>query len=122
MTTMLDRLVAALAARYRIERELGPERLINEIHVIKHDNVLLTGRHALVADYGVSKAVSDATGRQDVPTVGTALGTPQYVAPEQAAADVNIDHRADMYALGALAYELLTGHPPFGGSPQQILE
>jgi serine/threonine-protein kinase len=88
---------------------------------IKPDNILLTGRHALVADFGVSKAVSEATGRQHVTTVGTALGTPQYMAPEQAAADVNIDHRADIYALGILAYELLTGHPPFGGSPQQIL-
>ncbi len=88
---------------------------------IKPDNILLSGRHALVADFGVSKAVSEATGRQHVTTVGTALGTPQYMAPEQAAADVNIDHRADIYALGVLAYELLTGHPPFAGSPQQIL-
>jgi len=88
---------------------------------IKPDNVLLTGRHALVADFGVAKAVSEATGRQHLTTVGTALGTPQYMAPEQAAADVNIDHRADIYALGVLAYELLTGHPPFMGSPQQIL-
>ena len=88
---------------------------------IKPDNVLLTGRHALVADFGVAKAVSEATGRQHLTTVGTALGTPQYMAPEQAAADVNIDHRADIYALGVVAYELLTGHPPFAGSPQQIL-
>ena len=88
---------------------------------IKPDNVLLTGRHALVADFGVAKAVSEATGRQHLTTVGTALGTPQYMAPEQAAADQNIDHRADIYALGVLAYELLTGHPPFSGSPQQVL-
>jgi serine/threonine-protein kinase len=88
---------------------------------IKPDNVLLSGRHALVADFGVAKAVSEATGRQQLTTIGTALGTPQYMAPEQAAADASIDHRADIYALGVLGYELLTGHPPFAGSPQQVL-
>ena len=89
---------------------------------IKPDNVMLSGRHALVMDFGVAKAVSEATGRQSLTTVGVALGTPAYMSPEQAAADPHVDHRADIYALGAMGYELLTGRPPFTGvTPQQVL-
>jgi serine/threonine-protein kinase len=89
---------------------------------VKPDNVLLSGRHALVTDFGVAKAVSEATGRNTITTVGVALGTPTYMAPEQAAADPSIDARADLYAVGCLAYELLTGQPPFRGeSAQRIL-
>jgi Tol biopolymer transport system component len=89
---------------------------------IKPDNVMLSGRHALVTDFGVAKAVSEATGRNTVTTVGIALGTPAYMSPEQATADPAVDHRADIYAVGVVAYELLTGAPPFtGASPQQVL-
>jgi len=88
---------------------------------IKPDNVMLRGRHALVTDFGVAKAVSEATGRHELTTAGVALGTPAYMAPEQAAADPQIDHRADIYAVGAIAYELLTGRPPFTGTSQQEL-
>jgi serine/threonine-protein kinase len=89
---------------------------------IKPDNVLLSGHHALVTDFGVAKAVSEATGRQQLTTAGVALGTPAYMAPEQAVADPHIDHRADIYAVGVLAYELLTGQPPFTGTtPQEVL-
>jgi tRNA A-37 threonylcarbamoyl transferase component Bud32/TolB-like protein/tetratricopeptide (TPR) repeat protein len=89
---------------------------------IKPENVLISGRHAMVADFGVAKAVSEATGRHKLTTMGVALGTPSYMAPEQAAADHSIDHRADIYAVGAMAYELLTGRPPFtAGTPQQVL-
>jgi serine/threonine-protein kinase len=73
-------------------------------------------------DFGVAKAVSEATGRQQLTTAGVALGTPVYMAPEQAAAESHIDHRADIYAVGVLAYELLTGRPPFtGATSQEIL-
>lgn len=89
---------------------------------IKPDNILLSGRHALVADFGVAKAVSAATGAQGLTTVGMALGTPAYMAPEQAAADPAADQRVDLYAVGIVAYELLTGVTPFGGkAPQAIL-
>src|SRR2546425_8754680 len=83
---------------------------------IKPDNVLLSGRHALVMDFGVAKALSEATGRQQLTTAGIALGTPAYMAPEQAAADPHLDHRVDIYAVGALGYELIAGRPPFTAS------
>ncbi|MBA2627108.1 MAG: serine/threonine protein kinase, partial [Gemmatimonadales bacterium] len=89
---------------------------------LKPENVMLRGRHALVMDFGVAKALSEATGRQSLTTVGIALGTPTYMAPEQAVADPHVDHRADIYAFGVMAYELLAGRPPFtGGNAQQIL-
>lgn len=89
---------------------------------IKPDNVLMAGHHALVTDFGVSKALSNATGESDLTSAGIALGTPAYMSPEQAAADPMIDHRADIYSVGALGYELLTGRPPFAGmAPQQVL-
>ena len=90
---------------------------------MKPDNVMLSERHALVTDFGVAKAVTEAHGSDHQATsVGMALGTPAYMSPEQAAADPHVDHRADIYAIGAMAYELLAGRPPFtGGSPQQVL-
>src|SRR3989442_11568008 len=89
---------------------------------VKPDNVLFSGKHALVADFGVAKAVAESTGRTALTSLGVALGTPAYMAPEQAAADPNTDHRADIYAVGALAYEMLAGRPPFvGPTPQAVL-
>lgn len=89
---------------------------------IKPANILLTGRHALVLDFGVAKAATQATGQQALTSSHIALGTPAYMAPEQAVGDPSQDHRADIYALGVVAYELLAGRAPFtAASFQQML-
>jgi len=89
---------------------------------IKPENVLLSRNHALVMDFGVAKALSEATGQTNLTSVGVALGTPTYMSPEQATADPMTDHRSDIYSLGVLGYELLAGRPPFtGNTPQQVL-
>jgi serine/threonine-protein kinase len=91
---------------------------------IKPDNVLVCGDAAVVTDFGIAKALSDAkeTARGALTQAGMTMGTPAYMAPEQAAADPAMDHRADIYAVGCLAYELLTGRPPFvDPSPRKLL-
>ena len=90
---------------------------------IKPENILLTGGIALVADFGVVKALIDATtvGRGALTTAGVAIGTPAYMSPEQVSADPGIDHRADLYSFGVVAYELLSGQPPFAGRTTQAL-
>jgi serine/threonine-protein kinase len=87
---------------------------------IKPDNVMLSGGAALVTDFGVAKAVSASASHGDSTTLtqlGVALGTPAYMAPEQAAADPTVDSRADLYAFGCMAYEMLAGATPFAGRP-----
>ena len=89
---------------------------------IKPDNVMLSSGHALVTDFGVAKAVSEAAAGTSLTSLGMALGTPAYMSPEQATGSAGVDHRADLYALGAMAYEMLTGAPPFSGpNPQAVL-
>lgn len=80
---------------------------------IKPDNVMITDRHAMVTDFGVAKAVSDAAGGAQITSAGVSIGTPLYMAPEQCVADPNVDHRADIYALGVIGYEMLSGRTPF---------
>lgn len=89
---------------------------------IKPGNVLRSGAHALVTDFGVAKAISAALPAVGMTTSGMAIGTPQYMAPEQLAGDPAADHRVDIYALGLLAYELLAGEAPFKApSPQETM-
>ena len=94
---------------------------------IKPDNVLLAHDYAVVTDFGVGKALSAARAvsgggdRSTLTQLGTALGTPAYMAPEQAAGDPATDHRADIYAFGAMAYETLAGAPPFAARGAQSL-
>lgn len=91
---------------------------------IKPENILLSEDFALVTDFGIAKALSDSStaGHQvGLTTRGVALGTPAYMAPEQAAADPSVDQRADIYSFGVVAYEMLTGAPPFAGRSSQAL-
>ena len=89
---------------------------------VKPANVLRSGVHALVADFGVAKALSASMPAVGMTTSGMAIGTPQYMAPEQLAGDPAADHRVDIYAVGLLGYELLTGAPTFAEpSPQATL-
>jgi serine/threonine-protein kinase len=93
---------------------------------IKPENVMYFHGQAVVLDFGIAKALSASTSVDEhaprITQQGTSLGTPTYIAPEQAAGDPGLDHRADIYSLGAVAYEMLTGHPPFRGkSPQAVM-
>ncbi len=95
---------------------------------LKPENVLLTGDAAVIIDFGIAKALIEANqptspGDGSLTRVGFTLGTPSYMAPEQAAADPGLDHRADIYAFGVMAFELLAGTPPFrGASSQELLK
>ena len=83
---------------------------------IKPDNVMLSGGAAVVSDFGIAKAVSESLVESSAGVItesGTRIGTPVYMAPEQAVGDPKTDHRADIYSFGCLAYELFAGKPPF---------
>jgi serine/threonine-protein kinase len=111
---------AVLIAR-EVADALGYAHGLGVIHRdIKPENILLQGGHALVADFGIALAVQSAGGARMTQT-GLSLGTPQYMSPEQAMGERTIDARSDIYALGAVTYEMLTGDPPFTGSSVQAI-
>ncbi|MEO7648721.1 MAG: protein kinase, partial [Gemmatimonadaceae bacterium] len=87
---------------------------------IKPENILLHDGRPMVADFGIALAVQHAGGTRMTQT-GMSLGTPQYMAPEQAMGERDVDHRADIYALSAVTYEMLTGEPPFSGPTAQAI-
>jgi serine/threonine-protein kinase len=102
---------------------------------LKPENVMISGGSAMVLDFGVAKALAARDERIPEPeegtpaspsphsltTAGMTLGTPRYMAPEQAAGDPALDHRADIYSFGVLAFEVLAGAPPFTGSASEVL-
>jgi serine/threonine-protein kinase len=87
---------------------------------IKPENILLAGEHAMVADFGVARAL-DLAGDDKLTATGLALGTPAYMSPEQGTGDSQIDGRSDIYSLGCVLYEMLAGEPPFAGRTAQVV-
>jgi serine/threonine-protein kinase len=104
--TLLTEIADALASAHQqgiVHRDIKPE------------NILIGQGHAVVMDFGIAKALHRSLDGTSLTGVGVTIGTPAYMAPEQAVGDPGVDHRADMYALGVVAFELLTGRTPFSG-------
>ena len=88
---------------------------------IKPENILLVAGHAVVTDFGIARAIAQATDLR-LTGMGMAIGTPQYMSPEQATGDRNVDGRSDIYSLGCVLYEMLSGDPPHEGeTPQEVI-
>src|SRR5438094_943602 len=110
----------------RIAREVASALSYAHSHDVVHrdikpENILLSGGEAVVADFGIARAIV-AAGTEKLTDTGLAVGTPGYMSPEQATAEAHIDGRADTYALGCVLYEMLAGHPPFlGTTAQEVL-
>jgi eukaryotic-like serine/threonine-protein kinase len=104
-----------------VARALGYAHEHGVVHRdVKPDNVMVSGGAAVVTDFGIAKAVHAARSGATAGAItqpGAGLGTPAYMAPEQAVGDPATDHRADIYSFGCLAYELFAGHPPFHDLP-----
>ena len=112
---------AALHVLVNIARALAYAHRRGVIHRdVKPENVLISQENVFLADFGIAKPV-EAGASPRLTTAGLVVGTPAYMAPEQAAADPATDHRADIYAFGILAYELLAGEPPFANLPLRLL-
>jgi serine/threonine protein kinase len=87
---------------------------------VKPENILLTGGRAVVADFGLARAIGAADYRKLTET-GVALGTVYYMSPEQLGGHRDLDQRADIYSLGCILYEMLTGEPPYTGTLEQVV-
>ncbi len=86
---------------------------------IKPENILLSGRNALIADFGIARALESGEAR--LTETGLMVGTPQYVSPEQSSGQYNVDGRSDIYSLGCVLYEMLIGAPPFTGPTVSVV-
>jgi len=121
---ILRQVLDALAYAHRqglVHRDIKPENVLLSGYIPRASGA--NGRwHAMVADFGIAKALTEAGGNPLLTGTGMSIGTPASMSPEQAAGDPRIDHRSDLYALGVLAYEIFAGTPPFTGStPQQVI-
>jgi serine/threonine protein kinase len=106
----------ALQITKEVADALGYAHALGLVHRdIKPENILFQAGHALVADFGIAKAVTSAGGERLTET-GLSVGTPAYMSPEQAGGHDPVDGRSDLYSLGCVLYEMLAGHPPFTGS------
>ena len=88
---------------------------------VKPENILLQGSEAVIADFGIARAVRSASETDVLTQTGMTIGTPQYMSPEQAMGEKNIDGRSDQYSLACVTYEMLTGQPPFVAASLQML-
>jgi len=88
---------------------------------VKPENILLEDGHAVVADFGIARALSASSAAARITQTGVALGTPLYMSPEQAFADRQVDGRSDEYSLACVLYEMIAGHPPFVGPNAQAI-
>ena len=88
---------------------------------IKPENILLTGAHALVADFGIARALGSAAGGEHLTETGTSIGTAAYMSPEQAAGERDLDARSDIYSLATVVYEMLAGQTPFTAPTPQAM-
>ena len=106
----------ALKVALEVADALGYAHMLGIIHRdIKPENIMLSGGHALVADFGIARALSEAGGSAKLTETGMAIGTPLYMSPEQAVGDT-VGPTSDLYSLACVLYEMLAGQPPFGGS------
>jgi eukaryotic-like serine/threonine-protein kinase len=128
----------SLRARLDRERQLGIDEAVritcqiasaldyahagNIVHRdIKPENILIEAGQAVLADFGIARAVTSAADTEALTRTGMSLGTPAYMSPEQAMGERNLDGRSDQYALACVTYEMLTGQPPFSGPTMQAL-
>jgi serine/threonine-protein kinase len=117
----LDR---ALAIARDVADALDHAHALNIVHRdIKPENILLerSSGHAVVTDFGIARAIEKAADIARVTSTGLTLGTPTYMSPEQAAAEHDLDGRSDIYSLGCVLYEMLTGEPPFTGPTARVI-